>query len=78
MTLEIREIAVHIAWLEELCLHVPHKSPWNMTLLPMKKSGTTDSPKSDSSRETGVNYLGPDALFSFPWAEVNQSIFAFK
>lgn len=34
-----REIAGYIAWLEETGALETHQSPWNMPLLPMKKSG---------------------------------------
>lgn len=60
MTLETkREIAVHITWLGEIGILVPWQSPWNTPLLSMKKPGASDSPKSESSGETGAHCLGP-------------------
>lgn len=56
MTLETKgEFEVHIVCHEERGILVPRQSPWNMPILPIKKSGTFDSLESDSSRETGVH-----------------------
>lgn len=63
-----REIAVYITEFRDTGIVVPCQSLWNI-FLPVKKPGTSDSPESDSSRETGVHCDLKDAFLSLSLAE---------
>lgn len=60
MTLKTKKgIAILLFWIKETDITVPVQSPWNIPLLPVKKTGASGSHVSDSSRETGAHGLGP-------------------
>lgn len=54
---------------------MPWQSLWNILLLPVMKSGSSESQDSDSFRKT-LDLRG--VFSSFPLAEVSQPIFALK
>ncbi|XP_035313741.1 60S ribosomal protein L5-like isoform X1 [Cricetulus griseus] len=67
MTLKTKKgIAILLFWIKETDITVPVQSPWNIPLLPVKKTGASGSHVSDSSRETGVRCLGPEICIHQP------------
>lgn len=80
MTLETkREIVVQIASLGETDIFVYCLSPWNMLLLPVKKTMTSDSHESESSKETGLHSLRPERhILQPPIGRGESAMFAFK